>query len=234
MPVTIFKAEVILPSLTGILADAVVMDFVLSDDSATGNDPDAAIPALFNTAAPTSAHPLAYYINDSRDRSTDACKIRYYDITTHLDGSHTGPPFSETSWTLGASAGSNALPDEVAIVASFHADLSGVPEFDGSTRPRARRRGRVYIGPLNQTPMAVDSTTHDVFVSGPTMTNINAQFAQFATALNTGTNSFWGVWSKKDAAVRRVLGGWVDNSFDSQRRRMAKATARPQWGTVIP
>lgn len=234
MTITIYRVQCILPSLSGLLKDAVVNDFTIQVDDAHPTLPLGAIEDFFNTPASGSAHSAAYYINDSISRAADACKVRFYDITTHLDGSHAGPPVAESTFTLGASSGASALPDEVAIALSFHAYLFSIPEFDGSIRPRARRRGRIYLGPLNTTPIAVDSTSHNVFVSGPTITNLNAQAAALANALASGTTSYWGVWSKKDAAVRAVVGGWCDNRFDSQRRRMPDATTRVEWGTVVP
>jgi hypothetical protein len=40
----------------------------------------------------------------------------------------------------------------------------------------------------------------------------------------TGAN--WRVWSRRNAAVYTVATGWIDNEFDTVRRRRIKATAR--------
>lgn len=106
------------------------------------------------------------------------------------------------------------LPHEVALVMSFQATaISGTPQ--------AQRRGRIYLGPLSTnvlTPASLDAR--------PTGGFINAV---------KGAGSF--LWSESDAdwdwvvhssiaGDATVVGGWVDNAFDSQRRRGTAPTVR--------
>jgi hypothetical protein len=39
----------------------------------------------------------------------------------------------------------------------------------------------------------------------------------------------WSVWSRKNANTKLVTGGFVDNAFDTQRRRGEKASGRQTW-----
>lgn len=143
---------------------------------------------------------------------------------------HAGPlgsPDLTKAW-LGPVAASDAdgLPTEVAGCLSFHASLTGVLEEVGATRPRARRRGRIYVGPL--TVEAVD-TTAPPYVLNPSFTGTLREAAvrlgSFAgNELSTGEG--WGVWSRADQTVRKVVGGWTDNAPDTQRRRGFSPTVR--------
>jgi hypothetical protein len=41
--------------------------------------------------------------------------------------------------------------------------------------------------------------------------------------------SLWGVHSRKNNNINAVTNGWIDNEFDTQRRRRILATARTLW-----
>jgi hypothetical protein len=145
----------------------------------------------------------------------------------------TGSPVQTALWTLGptasASPGNLALPREVALCGSFHGDLSGVAEEGaGDTRPRARRRGRIYVGPLNVA--ATDSTNGSAnggaLPSGFFIGRLAAAFAEFTAAAIEDEGGRWVVASRADNAVYPVTAGWVDNEFDTQRRRGLDPSAR--------
>lgn len=115
------------------------------------------------------------------------------------------------------------LPSQVALVLSFQ----GVQE---SGQPQARRRGRVFIGPNN---VSSTSTTDDY--SRPDA----AVLATLVTAATTlisqasSTGNFWCVYSPTTDATESladaffiVTNGWIDNRWDTQRRRLPAATAR--------
>lgn len=147
-------------------------------------------------------------------------KIQAYKITA----AGLGSPLLEIDWLGPATSGATrALPNEVAAVLSFHADLTGIQEEAGATHPKARRRGRVFIGPLNEN--AVNLTAYPVRV-----------YPTFATALRANANvmaddasalgAVWSVWSRKDQVLREVVAGWTDNAVDIQRRRGEAPTAR--------
>lgn len=120
------------------------------------------------------------------------------------------------------------LPNEVAICLSYHAEpISGVPA--------GRRRGRIYLGPWDSA--VTDDGGGDAIVDDGVVGAISAAAATFLASF-TGTNCHWAVfsptiagptpWTTGDlvAATFDVVGGWVDNAFDTVRSRGALASDR--------
>ena len=146
---------------------------------------------------------------------TGAARIKWYDRAD----AKPRVPWRDTAITFPVAASS--LPLEVALVLSFQA-----APVSGS--PAARRRGRLYIGPLGQN--ALSNTT------GRPTTGLIDAMATAAAALRLASDATadwsWAVWSGVDSAAREVFRGWVDNDFDTQRRRGQQATARTAWGGV--
>lgn len=117
------------------------------------------------------------------------------------------------------------LPPEMAVCLSMKADVE-------SGEIAARRRGRVYVGPLQVGLPGV--TSGKVIVSASYTGNIadNAELA-FRTGL-TGSDPYLCVYSRTEdeggASVadsfHKVTSIYVDNAFDVQRRRGHESTAR--------
>jgi hypothetical protein len=126
-------------------------------------------------------------------------------------------PFAEVVWNMGAAPSGNPLPSEVAICLSMQGPRS-------AGFPQARRRGRVYIGPLadgNNTagrPTAASSTA---------LANNVLTLKNTINALPSGASL--AVWSGVDSAAVEVTNGWIDNAFDTQRRRGLAWTSRTLW-----
>lgn len=156
-----------------------------------------------------------------------------------------GPVFRE-SWAdfLPNAASATNLPEEVAIVATFHATYGSTPERipggpagpEGDTRPRARLRGRIYLGPLSVAASNQPSNE-------PARPHINIQNslvgAMARMSANLGTDGLrWSVFSPTkaleaadiNAGGAQVAAGWVDNAFDTQRRRGRRSTSRITFG----
>lgn len=108
----------------------------------------------------------------------------------------------------------NMAPDQVALCLSYY-----------STRNLPRQRGRIYIGPFALSGTAVNSCL--IPPGGPTVNHFNALVA-LGEALKAITHGTWSVFSSKDG-VHHITNGWVDNRWDTQRRRLPKATARTLW-----
>lgn len=110
------------------------------------------------------------------------------------------------------------LPSEVALVASFQGDkIAG--------QPQARRRGRIYFGPLDA------SLNVDGRPSTGTCTTLGTQIRtlqQDVIALPS-INAYLGVWSEANQSITPVSNGWVDNAFDTQRRRGEDPSLRVNW-----
>lgn len=123
-------------------------------------------------------------------------------------------PTDEGTFNFTTAPSGAPCPPEVALVMSFQgAAASGTPQ--------ARRRGRVYFGPLDAS--FIDSSGR------PNATLLNL-LDGFGTALLAASGSAggweWGVYSTVDAITVAVINGWVDDEFDTQRRRGRLATIR--------
>ena len=108
-------------------------------------------------------------------------------------------------------------PEEVAVCLSFR----GAPPIT------ARRRGRVYIGPLSTRAAETGLTTPSR--PSPSFRNVLAESAVRLLA-SGGTGPAWVIRSLTPTPnTVLVQGGWVDNAWDTQRRRGLDATTRTIW-----
>jgi hypothetical protein len=112
----------------------------------------------------------------------------------------------------------NDLPAELATCISYHAAFE-------SGEPPARRRGRVYFGPCNAAAMIGGSTSAADIPVGVQIMEDMIRSLDALLGLNDGLVD-WAVWSRADNEFRTVVAGWMDNAWDIQRRRGARATAR--------
>lgn len=205
------KVQVVLPSVTGLPADVFIntFHFVTSVNSdAIGVIIASRLVDFYNGAGPS--HDLAWYLGNTVSRVTGAAQIKCYD---ELDNSL--PPFYETTFTIDASGQVGDLPWEVACCLSFK-------NLTVTTVPERNRRGRIYLGPLN-----VDTVTE---VGG----SIRPHVDFIGDLLDAGqrlydandASALWTVYSRVQAEGYLVEAGWVDNAFDTQRRRGEAATSR--------
>lgn len=121
--------------------------------------------------------------------------------------------------------GGESLPTEVALCLSFRGAVA-------SGEKAARRRNRVFIGPLS---VGTQDTTDGSKPKNATCDAIRSR-AQLLMNLNPTSSVKWDVWSPTidktvvpnggDFAGTPVVAGWVDNAYDTQRRRGQKATVR--------
>ena len=117
--------------------------------------------------------------------------------------------------------GADTMPTEVALVLSFQA----VKE---SGENQKRRRNRIYLGPYNVTANN-DGKPADLL--------IDTLLHSSRSLLNQAENSFnwtWKVYSPSDDAAYPVWSGWVDNAWDTQRRRGTRATGRGIFNSLEP
>lgn len=190
---------------------------------------------------------IAQFLSPVISRVTNACHARMYDLDDGAGGIKDvltpgvilGSPIAETAWTLNAAGGTeNPLPNEVAMVCTLNAlgrDAAAVEIPDtgdpGSEpdRPKQRRTGRVYIGPLNFTAQTAASSQPipvDLFEDTVRGAIINAD-EWLRTASDTGpAGNRLGVWSRKDRIVRGLEAVTTDNAWDTVRRRGRGPTIR--------
>ena len=104
-----------------------------------------------------------------------------------------------------------SLPTEVALCLSY------ATTDDPDKATSGRYRGRIYLGPLNTTGGLRPS-------SG--IIGYALAFGQALAAIGTAGNTTWVMYSRADNATRKIESIWVDNAWDTQRRRGAAPTAR--------
>jgi hypothetical protein len=213
--------QAILPHKNNITRDEVVNTFVfetLADppDSTDVANIVTALTAFYNTI-PSGFNSVAGSMNDSRSRVSNACRFAVYNIKGHLNGSPHGSPIAVTAWTLGAQAsGGGALPAEVAAVLTYHRAYGSDVEFSPGSRPRARDRGRIYLGPFTSSALTLDSTTGRAHISTGLMTTM----LDAGTALiGISSTVVWHQWSRKNATTAIVTAVKVDDAFDTIRGR---------------
>lgn len=123
-------------------------------------------------------------------------------------------PVEEGLWNFSSAPSTDPLPPEVALCLSFQGvKQSGVPQ--------ARRRGRVYIGPLRATISADGRPT-----AGAITILRNAGDALYDAGVASAGDWNWAVYSTVNGGTVDVANGWVDNEFDTQRRRGRIPTTR--------
>lgn len=141
-------------------------------------------------------------------------QIKWYDLMTPVPPNY---PLTTDTFNLASAPTGNPLPSEVAICLSFQgARVSGFPQ--------RRRRGRIYIGPLNQNINSAGRPS-----SGAISTIASAAATLTSNLKACSVPGTLGVWSHVDSLLVPVEDGWVDNSFDTQRRRGIVSTSRNTW-----
>jgi hypothetical protein len=120
------------------------------------------------------------------------------------------------------------MPTEVALCLSYRAE-----QVSGESP--ARRRGRIYLGPLSANVGALVSNDFRPTTAARGIIAGAAATLEDGIALASGVGSVkWAVYSPTihqqtgdiEAAFNDVVDGWVDDAFDTQRRRGPKATTR--------
>ena len=129
-------------------------------------------------------------------------------------------------------------PNEVAICVSLNAAVEGVPEEanGGLQRPRSRRRGRFYLGPLARHVGNQEAGTNRVIVAPEVRDSIVADFNNLLIGGLDGPGRIvnLGIYSRTDGLVRKVEGIFVDDAFDTVRSRGETAIARTEAAVVQP
>jgi hypothetical protein len=236
------------PDVSGIPADDTQLQFVFDNDpAASGTDMISAVNRFINVVAPGATNSVGAYIAASRSRAALALKFEAFQLAGHLDGTPHGSPVLTEVGTLVAPINSGLLPDQLAAVLSYHSDLTGILErgpthtvasddkavdegapatHPARSRPKASRRGRIWVGPLGTFTLG---DTEGSGIKAVVLTDLCKAAADLVTTTVAG-NIPWSVWSRIGAgAVNHVIGGWCDQRFATQRRRRDKATERSLW-----
>lgn len=115
---------------------------------------------------------------------------------------------------------SQSLPNEVAACLSYH---SGEPTAGGGTLDKTRR-GRIYLGPFGTGALKTWATGDgDAELHADLINAIRYSI----TAMNgSATDMSWRQYSRKENRFAEVRQAFIDNRFDTQRRRGFRAATR--------
>lgn len=215
----LMRAQVILNSSTGLAEDRCENTFFVSGTDSVATMATAWFGYLvnfYNTVHTPGTTALAGFMSGDLSRTADKHTMKFYDMADPVPRA----PISTVTWQLGALVGTAVnMPKEVAVCLSYKGTYaSGIPQ--------ARQRGRIYHGPLNTNVILGASTVN------PTVDTsyIAALRGAGIYLVGVGTSgSKWCVHSVRGGFDSYITGGWVDNAFDTQRRRGLTATSRTTW-----
>jgi len=137
----------------------------------------------------------------------------------NLDDPEIRAPVYEAAATgLGTAPTGDSLPAELCVCLSFEgAQVSG--------QSQARRRGRIYVGPINK------DHSDGGYVTSAAATGIAGIGAGLLAASDAAAGVWrWVIWSPTTVSAVNVVDGWADNAFDIQRRRGFAPTTRYLFG----
>lgn len=215
---TILRAQVTIPRDTGLPEDVVTNTFHFN----TGGD-------YLVTDGPTIAQRVQDFYNRvtnglsiqqmlSKANTLVGTRIKVYDLSDPKPR----VPKIDQAMALAEPTFAGSLPSELAVCASFHSAY-------GSGVINARARGRIYLGPLNDSAMQL--VNNEPYVAPAVLATCNAAMLGLV-AQNTPLLK-WATYSQTLAATTGpVVAGWTDNAFDIQRRRGVKPTTRSTWAAA--
>jgi hypothetical protein len=127
---------------------------------------------------------------------------------------------STRSITLPSRLAGTGLPEEVSVCLSFR----------GALPSTARRRGRIFLGPLNNaTGTFIAGGSGGPSRPGATLTADLALAAQKLASALANPGADWCVHSRTANNYVPVAAGFIDNRFDTQRRRGPDSDGRTLW-----
>lgn len=219
---SILRAQVSIPRESGLPEDVVCNTFHFN------TSPDYDVEAA---AGEIKVRLTAFYNADNAGAGTlvsimskvlipEAATIKVYDL-----GDPTPRvPIHESNAGISATNPTAGYPSEVCVTLSFHSEyVSGTP--------RGRCRNRIYFGPVANTVGSEDSHG-ELRVSAANRGRFNN-----AMFLLTEANTADVVWAAHSTlapggTTGRIVGGWTDDTFDTQRRRGPSPAARTTWAAT--
>lgn len=219
------QLRAVIPFRTGLPADVSVNTFsVIAADLTEGSRTELlnAVQSFYidGFTSPTQG-PLGGWFSPAVNRNALAARIELYEVDPGSGLAGTPIELRQFTIPVGPGAADDLLPNEVAICSSFAA---GAPAGTSA----ARRRGRIYFGPLRDTSITNDPLTFQPIVATSLRETLLRATERLAETLLSQGHEL-SVWSRTDGAFFPVVRGWVDNEFDTQRRRGEVATSRLLW-----
>ena len=208
-------AQVVLEAANGIPRDGIVNGFHFSGGAnpTTSDMDDVAtlLQSFYNTSHMTSEPAIAGWLSVLLSRGTNKAHVKLY----NMGDAHPRQPHTVDFTLLAASSSDNGLPAEVSVCLSLQTNANHTKSG----------RGRVYIGPLHSNTVRIASNR--VFPAGDTIESIRGA-ARFLIDAGTDVSHpfHWSIYSRKLNEMFRVDAAYVDNEFDTQRRRGYRPTTR--------
>jgi len=228
MPALLYKAEARLPYLHGGDNWTSNTFWFIADDSISSQDAAGSIATQLNIFYET----LSGWLSTNIERQGITYTV--YDAEALRDDppGALGPPIYEEGGSIGAAVGGIPMPDDVAVALSYRLQTGyfAVPETvpgdppgpAGDTHPRASRRSRIWVGPLQTTTL---TTNGDAGVGWCAVSSgFIDELLDAAQALHDHSvgEAEWSIWSQATQTVHAIDYAWVDDRFDSQDRRKAQ------------
>lgn len=174
---------------------------------------------------------LAPYLSPAFSRIPGSVVQDFYKIPP--EKALLGPPHHSQLGNLGGSTTGLAMPSEVALCLSLDGTTTQDPEHGaGGVRPASRKRNRVFLGPLNDDMNSTNPTTGESEPAAGTIDLINIAYAQHMVSAMINNGWIPMLFSKVAWALWPLLRAWIDNAWDSQRRRGTKPTVK--YNTALP
>lgn len=232
-------AVVSFQGITGLAEDRYVNNWAIPDvvdhSPASNLQIASAIYNFYTEVTGDQVEKLETYLSPviARDPAS-SMSVRLYDITGHLDGSpHGSPYYVGPDAMLANTPVAEALPSECAAVLTLEAigrATAAVEVADGADpgtardRPKQRRTGRVYLGPLSIN--AQDYTGDRPMLSPQFRADVLIAVKELNDQLFLGPASGLGVWSRADAQVLALESASMDDAFDTVRSRGESPNSR--------
>lgn len=213
----IFRAQVILPFFTNLPEDVVVNQFhffaAIDDIDEVGDEIFTNLQQFYQTCYGASATNRANYIDWTR------IVVKVF----NLEDPTPRIPWVSPFMAFSAGTASTSVPTEVACVLSFHAAPESGVRFQ-------RLYNRIYLGGLSNAWMT-NSAVDEFPRLNTSQLNVVITAAELLWTLGEAGGARWRQYSEAGGAPinRVIVGGWVDNSPDTQRRRSVLATSRNPW-----
>lgn len=133
-----------------------------------------------------------------------------------LPGVKPNYPEIEYIWNFPSAPSGAGLPSEVALCLSFEGQR--IPG-----QAQARKQGRVYLGPVQSVKNVSGRPTAAL------RNTISTRALALKDAVELLTDGAWLVWSPTNQTGSTVAGGWIDDAWDTQRRRGLQRTSKTTW-----
>jgi len=223
----VIRVQRTIAALSAQTEDAVV-NTLYFDTGAGSTDPSgvncglitAEIDTLFNTAVGAGSA-IRYFMAES----TMGADQNSYKIFNMDHVKPRVPIFTPAAQQPTPKITTSPYPSEVACCLSFRGALT-------SGTPAGRRRGRIFVGPLNVNSGFMEVATGHMRPVQTLMTALTAGANRMADNL-TALGFTWVVYSETQraggdahAGVTPITYVWADNAFDTQRRRGIRASTR--------